>query len=114
NGPHYDALVEQYSRNTLPWQTVFDVKKMELIERQKIDADYVSLRLPLGDYCRQFTALRKEAQESEGKNSGLDLAWKQQGNTVYGVLASPHQVVNNAVAANIITGMARARAFALS
>lgn len=114
DGPHYDALVEQYSRDALPWQTIFDTEKMELIERQKIDADYVSLRFPLGGYCQQFAAFRKMAQETEGKNSGLDLAWKQQGNTVYGVLASPHHIVNNVVAANIITAMARARAFALS
>jgi hypothetical protein len=114
NGAHYDALVEQYSRDALPWQATFDVNKMELIERQKIDADYVSLRFPLGDYCRKFAEFRKAAQKEQGKNSGLDHAWKQQGNTVYGVLASPHHVVNNMVAANIITAMARARALALS
>jgi hypothetical protein len=106
--------VKKYGNEAIPWEMVFNPKEMQLVQRQRIDADYVSLRFPLGEYARKVAECRKEAQSVAGKDSGLDLAWKQHGNTFYGVLASPFHLVNNTVAANQITSMARARAFALS
>src|SRR5262249_38176993 len=75
---------------------------------------YVTLKYPLCDFARKIGEFRKEAQQKEGKKSGLDLAWKLHANTMYGVLASSHLPTNNFVAANQITAQARAEAFALS
>src|SRR5262249_7228775 len=42
-----------------------------------------------------------------------ELGWKQHGNTLYGVAASPHLATNNVVLANVVTATARALAFVL-
>lgn len=68
---------------------------------------------PLGQFARQVGQLRREAQERDGKKSGMDLAWKQTANTMYGVLCCKHLPTSNYVAANVITAHARAEAFAV-
>jgi hypothetical protein len=110
-GPEFDSLQATYAGDGLPWETV--LRGMRLVTTESIDAAYVTLRFNLGDLARRFAALRREAQRSEGRGGGADMAYKQQANTLFGVLASPHKVTNNIVAANVITARARAGAFAL-
>jgi hypothetical protein len=112
-GPQFDALVKKYQTEELPWSASLDLERRELVRRETIDADYVTLKYPLGTFARRIGFFRKDAQRTEGKGSGLDLAWKQHANTTYGVLASPHLPTNNFVAANQITAHGRAEAFAL-
>jgi hypothetical protein len=114
DGLHYDALLKEYGNEELPWESTLDLKDMELVQRQKIDEEYVSLAYPIGDYARKIGAFRKEAQKKEGKGSGADHAWKMHANSMYGVLASRLLPSNNFVAANQITAWARSEAFALS
>jgi hypothetical protein len=56
---------------------------------------------------------RRQARRDHGKGGGMDLAWKRQANTMYGILASRHFATSNAVASNVITAAGRAGAFAL-
>jgi hypothetical protein len=114
SGPEYDELVDKYRNEALPWESALDLEGMELIHREKLDADFIALKLPVGDYARKVGEFRKEAQQAEGKGGGLDMAWKVHANSMYGVLASPHLPTNNIVGANIITATARAEAFAMS
>lgn len=112
--PEYDALVQRLQTEQLPWETTLDLEKLELVQRTFLDADYVSLRFPICDYAERIGEFRKEAKQKYGKGSGLELAWKQQANAMYGVLASPHFCTQNVMAANQITAQARALAFLLS
>jgi len=113
DGEEFDELVGRYRNDELPWQSELDLEGMELVRREKIDADYVTLQYPIGEFARIIAHYREEAQEREGKGSGADLAWKQHGNTMYGVLASAHLPTNNFVAANVVTAHGRVEAFAL-
>jgi hypothetical protein len=74
----------------------------------------VSLRFPLGDIAARIKRHREEARQQSGKGGAEELAWKQHGNTLYGVLACPRLATFNFVAANVITATARAKAWALS
>jgi hypothetical protein len=114
NGEEFDALVRRHRNQELPWQAELDLAGLELVQRERIDADFVSLRFPVGDYARRIGEFRNAAQEKEGKDSGADLAWKVHANTIYGVLGSSYLPTNNFVAGNVITAHARAEAFALS
>jgi hypothetical protein len=111
DGAEYDRLVQARGYTELPWQQWLDENRLVLHTELKLDADYVTLRFDLADVAQRIGALRREAQQRHGKKSGQDAAWKAQANTLYGVLASPHKSVNNLVAANVITGFARASAF---
>jgi hypothetical protein len=113
SGAEYDALVERYENEALPWESALDLQAMELLHREKIDAQYVSLRYPIGDYARKIGEFREEAQRTEGKKSGADRAWKVHANTMFGVLASSYLPTNNFVAGNQVTARARAEAFGL-
>jgi hypothetical protein len=114
SGEEYDRLVRDNPEGTLPWEAVLDQDRWEVVERRPVRADHVSLRLPLGDIASRIKAKREEAKQRYGKGSAAELAWKQHGNTLYGVLGSPHKPTFNFVAANVITATARAKAWALS
>jgi hypothetical protein len=111
NGPQYDQLVQRLRRDGPQWQQELDESTHELVQRSRLDNDYVSLRYPLHEYMARFAELRKEAREAHGKGSAAETAYKVLTNSTYGVLASPYFPVNNFVAANIITATARATAF---
>jgi hypothetical protein len=114
DGREYDRLVRDHPEGALPWETVLDQRCWELVKRIPIRADHVSLRLPLGEIAGRIKGHRQEARRRGGKGGAEELAWKQHGNTLFGVLASPHKPTHNFVAANIITATARDKAFALS
>jgi hypothetical protein len=114
SGPQYDELVARHMPGALPWEATLDPEATEIIQRQKIGADYVTLRYPLGHFARRIGQFRRDAQASQGKGSGLDLAFKVHANALYGVLASPYHPVHNVLAANVITGTGRALAWAMS
>lgn len=114
SGVEYDKLVKEYRNESLPWESEIDMTGMELVKKERIDAEFVSLKYPIGHYAEQIGKYRKEAQKSEGKGSGADLAWKVHANAMYGILASRHLPTNNFVAANVVTAWARAEAFAMS
>jgi hypothetical protein len=113
DGGEYDGLVERYARDALPWEEELDLDNLELVRRLRIDAEYVSVRYPIGRYASRVAEFRADARRAEGKGSGLDLAWKVHGNSMYGVLACPLLPASNFLAANQVTAWARAEAFAL-
>jgi hypothetical protein len=113
DGADYDGLVEQYHRDGPPWETTLDEQDMVLVERRRVDAEFVTLRYPLHECARRIGEFRRQAQAAE-RGGALDLAWKAQANTLYGVLACRHHAVGNFVAANVITATARALAFMMS
>jgi hypothetical protein len=112
-GAEFDALVNQHRNRELPWQADLDLDCLELTQRERIDADFISLRFPVGEYARKIGEFRRQARQAEGKGSGADLAWKVHANTMYGILCSSYFPVNNFVTGNVITAQARAEAFAL-
>jgi hypothetical protein len=114
DGAEFTALTRLHQDEHLPWEAALDLDALELVQTEKLDAAFVTLKFPLGKYADGIARFRKEAQAREGKGSGADLAWKQHSNTIYGVLSSAHLPVNNFVAGNVITAQARAEAFALS
>jgi hypothetical protein len=114
NGAEFTALSQRYRDVELPWEADLNLDALELVQREKFDAEFVTLKFSMGKYVDRITRFRKEAQAHSGKGSGLDMAWKQHANTIYGVLSSAHLAVNNFTAGNIITAHARAEAFALS
>ena len=114
DGQHFDRLLAELERDDLSWGSSLDLRHWLIRETIKIDEDYVTLKFPLGEYAKRLVELRKDAQTTQGKGSGLDLALKQQLNTMYGVQASQRMSTNNVVAANVITAHARAVAFALT
>jgi hypothetical protein len=114
DGLAFDDLVARYATEELPWAEELDLQGLELVRRTRIGAEYVSLRYPIWQYAERVGQFRAAARQAGGKGSGLDLAWKQHANTMYGVLASPHLPTSNFLAANQVTAWARAEAFALS
>jgi hypothetical protein len=113
DGAEFDALSHRHRNHELPWQADLDLDGLKLTQRERIDAGYVTLRFPVGEYARQIGEFRRQARQKDGKGSGADLAWKVHANTMYGVLSSGYLPVNNFVAGNAITAQARAEAFAL-
>ena len=113
DGPAHDELVERLGQKPLPWHAVLDLARLTRTTTEPLDAAYASLRFPIGEYARAMVERRRAAQAEHGKGGGLDLAWKNQANTMYGVLASTRLPIGNAVAANVVTAAARAGAFAL-
>jgi hypothetical protein len=112
-GPAFDALVQLHSHEGTPWTATIDLERLVQTIKRRIDDEYVSLRFDLGSLARSILAKRKEAKDKHGKGSAAELGWKLTGNTLYGVVASPHMATNNVVAANVITATARALAFAM-
>ena len=114
NGLEYDEFVSRYGDQAIPWSSVLEMDQLRLTTRETIDGEYVSLRFPIGEFAARIGDFRRQAQQRDGKNSGSAKAWKEQANTMYGVLASPHLMTNNFVAANQITATARALAYAMT
>src|SRR5262249_58480744 len=114
DGAAFDELVECHRNGNLPWEAKLDLQTLELVQREKIDAEFVTLRFPLGEYARTIGRFREAAQEKDGKGSGADLGWKLHGNTMYGDLACTYHATNNFVAANLVTAQGRAEAFGMS
>src|SRR5262249_51103875 len=90
SGAEFDILHERYGAAPLPWEAELDLERMQLVHRERIDSGYVALRYSIDNAAAKIREFRAEAQKREGKGSGADRAWKQQANTMYGVLASPH------------------------
>jgi hypothetical protein len=99
----FDRLVAGLGLEPLPWEASLDLDGLEKTSVEPLDADYASLRFAIGDLARPMAERRWSARRDQGKGGGLDLAWKLQANTMYGVLASAHFAASNAVAANVIT-----------
>jgi hypothetical protein len=87
--------------------------RLNLTTIEHLEERYGALRYPLGKLAQEIIKRRAEARKTFGKGSGAELAYKQQANTIYGVIASRLKKTNNVVAANYITATARALAFAL-
>ena len=66
DGASFDQLVARYATEALPWSADLDLEAMEESVVLQLDADYVSLAFPLGDYARKIGQLRKEAQARRG------------------------------------------------
>jgi hypothetical protein len=113
DGHEHDELVARHAGAGLPWQTSIDLEGMRMVRTDVIDDAYVTLNYPIGQYADKIGEFRRQARQTEGKGSGADAAWKVHANSMYGVLACPHLDTNNFLAANQITGQARAEAFAL-
>jgi hypothetical protein len=113
DGPSFDRLVARHRAEGLPWEAVLEMDELRQRIVERFDADHVALKFPIRDLARRVGELRREARTAHGKGGGLDLAWKIQANTMYGVLASPSMATGNPVAANVITASARAAAFGL-
>jgi hypothetical protein len=109
----FDELYDAFQNDRLPWTAQLDFEGRRLVETIVLDHEYVALRFPIAEYARRIEAFRREARASNGVGSAAELGWKLQANTMYGVLASPHHVTNNIVAANQITAQARSSAWAM-
>jgi hypothetical protein len=113
NVDEYRELVRRHAGAAVPWEQVLDLGRLELTERRRLDAEFVSLRLPLGELAGRMAEGRAAARAAHGKGSGPELAWKVTANAVYGVLASPHLPTFNVMAANQVTARARAVVFVI-
>jgi hypothetical protein len=111
SGAEYDELTARHASGGTPWAAALDMDALELTVRRRLDADYVSLRCDLGGLARMFQDHRERAKA--GGDPAADRAWKEQVNSLYGVLASRYLPTNNVVAANVITATARALALAM-
>jgi hypothetical protein len=111
DGTEYDALVEKYRRgdHAVDWRQELDLDDMTRTTTEDIDDKYVSLRYTVGKLTSQLVDLREKA----GKDTAAGLLYKTLANTVYGAFASPFLPTSNPVAANVITGTARALAYAM-
>jgi hypothetical protein len=116
-GPGFDALVEKYRHGGTPWTATIDMGTAQRfwIEQDlkwRVDEDYVALRFDIDQLARALQERREETKKS-GKDPAAEKAYKEQVNSLYGVMASRHLPTNNVVAANWITATARALAFAM-
>lgn len=109
----YRGLQAERTFSGTPWTATLDLDRLEMTVRRRLDDDYVSLRCDLGRLARMFQEQRERAQREAGKGSAEEKGWKEQVNSLYGVVASPLLPTNNVVAANVITATARALAFAM-
>ena len=110
----YDQLAGRFQHENLGFDSHMDFGGLRKIDVTRLDDAYVALRFPIKDLARRFVDLRQDAKDKFGKGSGLERAWKEQANTMYGVLASKHLSTQNFLAANIITSTARANAWVIS
>lgn len=112
-GPEYDAIVERLADARAPWTATLDLDRLERKVVERLGEDHACLRFPVGGLAEKIAAFRRQARQEHGKGSGAELAWKQQGNTLYGVTASPHLPTHNVVFANVVTATGRALAYAM-
>jgi hypothetical protein len=112
SGAEFDALVRKYQKDghAVDWRQELDLDGMSLTTVEDINEKYVSLRYPVGELTGRLVALR----EGAGKDSAEGFLYKTLANTVYGVFASPFLPTSNPVAGNVITGAARALAYAMT
>jgi len=112
SGAEFDALVKKYRRggHAVDWRQELDLDGMTLTTVEDVDEKYVSLRYPVGELADRLVELR----EGAGKDTAEGLLYKTLANTVYGVFASPFLPTSNPVAGNVITGAARALAYAMT
>ena len=108
SGREYDELFEALRNEGLPWTADLDINGHRLVETNVLDHEFATLRFPIFEYARRIEERRRAARARDGLGGGEELGWKLQVNTMYGVLASPHHVTNNVVAANYITAQGRA------
>ena len=113
DGPAYDALVDGLASDRTPWSSTIDMKLFRQVVVERIGEEHAALRFPLGQLAQKIAAQRRQARDLYGKGSGAELAWKQQGNTVYGVTACRHLATNSVVTANVITATGRAIAYGM-
>ena len=114
SGDAYDRKFRQVHDEGLPWQAELDFEVDHIVEKTKLDHEYVTLKFPIGDCTSRIEEFRRLARRSAGSGSGQELAWKLQVNSIFGVVASDRCVVNNAVLANQITAQARSEAYLLT
>lgn len=105
DGPQYDSLRHDLETEELPWESVLDLDRGHVLHTEHLDANYVSLRYSISDVARQIGGFREAAQREHGKKSGLDSAWKQLANSMFGVLACEDLSTFNPVAANQVTAV---------
>jgi hypothetical protein len=117
DGPTFDALVERHRRDGTPWTESVDMGGPEEAIRKHIeertDDDHIALRFNIGELADALQELRRRAKVEHGEGTAAERGYKEQVNSLYGVMASQHLPTNNVVAANIITATARALAFAM-
>jgi hypothetical protein len=109
----YDKLLARHERHDLPWAAVLDAEGLKEDVAEHLDADYISLKFPIGTIAKRMADHRSAAQREHGRNSGPDTALKLQANTLYGALVCKHFPTFNAVIGNQITATARAKMLAL-
>ena len=110
SGPEFDALMTgNRTGRAVDWCQKLDLERMTRTTVEDIDEKYVSLRCPVGELTNRLVELR----ETAGRGTAEGQQFKTLANTVYGIFASPFLPTCNPVAANVITGTARALAFAL-
>lgn len=111
NGPAFDSLVERRTTGSpVDWRQELDLDARALLTTEEIDEKYVALRYPVRQLARQLIELRK----SKGAATSRGKAIKVLANTLYGAFASPLLPTSNPVAANVVTGTARALAYAMA
>jgi hypothetical protein len=113
SGPAFDELIQRLRHEGTPWKAFIDMEGLRQNVEWRIDDDHVALRFDLGGLARGLLERREKALRVSGKGSAADKAWKEQVNTLYGVMASRYLATNNVVACNYITATARALAFAM-
>ena len=95
------------------WAQSLDLQARTRTTVDDLDEKYACLRYPVSNLAAKLVELRKRAKTSEPASS-LDKALKLMANTLYGALCSPHLPTQNVVAAQVVTGTARALAFAMA
>ncbi len=114
SGAEYDDLVKKFrkQKHAVDWKQELDLQDggMTLTTVEDIDEKYVTLRYPVAELADRFVQLREKA----GKDTAEGLLFKVLANTTYGVFASSFLPTSNPVAGNVITGTARALAYAMT
>src|SRR5262249_51361632 len=100
SGPAFDELIQRLRHEDTPWKAFIDMEGLRQSIEWRIDDDHIALRFDLGGLARDLQERREEAQRVNGKGSAADKAWKEQVNTLYGVMASRYLATNNVVACN--------------
>ena len=97
----------------LDWTQRLDLAARTLTTVDELDETYAALRYPVAGLADHLVRLRREARASHA-GAGMDRALKLCANTLYGALCSAHLPTQNVVAAQVVTGTARALAFAMA
>lgn len=110
SGEEYDDLAARYrTGHPVDWAQELDLDAMTRTTVEDVDEAYVSLRYPVGELAGRLVGMR----EAAGKDTAAGRLYKTLANTLYGAFASPFLPTSNPVAANVVTGTARALAYAM-